>query len=187
MAGAGHWRLNWPPVVRPWPITHPRTASFTASMSSPAVWKADATGGVAFSTRCRHSCAAFTEQAASSLSFSFVIFQAAQNKEARPPTEHAVASYIRQDAAWQGGGWTVSGRLGSGKMPSPCREESQSPGAAARPVQHRAVRMGAMGMMLEPQGCWEDHLFSRTIHPQSITVFNSFPFLPNNAHSLKKI
>lgn len=80
------------------------------------------------------SCAAFTEQAASSLSFSFVIFQAAQNKEARPPTEHAVASYIRQDAAWQGGGWMVSGRLGSGKMPSPCREESQTPGAAARPV-----------------------------------------------------
>ena len=130
--------MERPPVVRPWPITHPHTASLTASMSSPAKCKADATGGAggggAFSTRCRHSCAAFTEQAASSLSFSFVIFQAAQNKEARRPTEHAVASYIRQDAAWQGGGWTVSGRLGSGKMPSPCREESQTPGAAARPV-----------------------------------------------------
>lgn len=54
-------------------------------------------------------------------------------------------------------------------------------------VQRRAVGMEAKGVMLEPQGSWEDHLFSRTTHPQTITVFNSFSFLPNNAHSVKKI
>lgn len=45
-----------------------------------------------------------------------------------------VASYVRQDTDSQGGVWTVLGRLGSGKMPSPGREESQSPGGAGRPV-----------------------------------------------------
>ena len=65
--------------------------------------------------------------------------------------------------------------------------ESESRCSGEACVQHRAVGMEAKGMMLEPKGCWEDHLFSRTTYPQSTTVFNSFPFLPNNAHSLKKI
>ena len=136
MTRAGRWRWNgprWcdlgPLLILTLPHLQPPCPHLQNARQMPPGGE-----GVAFSTRCRHSCAAFTEQAASSLSFSFVIFQAAQNKEARRPTEHTVASYIRQDAAWQGGGWTVSGRLGSGKMPSPCREESQTPGAAARPV-----------------------------------------------------
>lgn len=135
MARAGHWHLNWHPVVQPWPITRPCTASFTASMPLPAEWKADATWGVAFTTRRRHSCSIY--RAGSIVIIIFICnfpSSTKYEKGARPPTEHAVASYIRQDAAWQGGDWMVSGRLGSGKMPSPCRKENQSPGAAARPV-----------------------------------------------------
>lgn len=77
---------------------------------------------------------------------------------------------------WQ---WENAKPMQGGESDSRCSSEAC--------VQRRAVGMGAKGMMLEPRGCWEDRLFSRTTHPQSITVFNSFPFLPNNAHSLKKI
>lgn len=107
MARAGHWHLNWHPVVQPWPITRPCTASFTASMPLPAEWKADATWGVAFTTRRRHSCAAFTEQAASSLSFSSVIFQAAQNKR----RAHALPQSMRWPLT---SGRTQPGRVGTG-------------------------------------------------------------------------
>lgn len=105
MARVGHWHLNWHPVVRPWPITHPRTASFTASL--PAKWKPDASWGVAFTTRYRHSRAAFTEQAASSSSFSFVIFQAAQNKR----REHALPRSMRWPLT---SGRTQPGRVRTG-------------------------------------------------------------------------
>lgn len=77
---------------------------------------------------------------------------------------------------WQGGGWTVSNRLGSRQMPSSCREVSQSPG-------------GVGGLCRAGQGGWwprtlcsdgradgKTIFFSRAMQPQSLVLPPSTAF-----------